>query len=290
MDLQLLEALAKQVDPRRCLLHIPRWRTDPYDENYPTYEASEEARRFIARGHELGFRMMPHFNAIDMDPNHPVYANVRDFQYRHVDSKRVLGWTSDRGNYYDVPESNAERHLHRDKKVMVKIHPGLGTWRSILGRRVLAAAQDLSLECAFIDVTLCLYNVDGCWVDATTPVEGMKRLIDHVARLGDGLVVGGEGINEVTMQGLSFAQAHLFYGGQGLPGLERTGGCDLNHFLWGDLCRSIGYTGLSGRTEEDRLGMRLHEEHGTIPTITVSSPEEILKPNEAVQRALKAAR
>ena len=103
-------------------------------------------------------------------------------------------------------------------------------------------------------------------------------------------MVGGEGRNEVTAQGLSFAQAHLFRSWQeNAAGLERTGGCALNDFLFGRLCRTIGYSALSGKTEAEQLRMRIHEEHGAIPTITIDGPDEILRPNPAVDRVLARA-
>ena len=41
----------------------------------------------------MGFHVMPHFNSIDMDPSHPVYNRIRDFQYRHIETKQLLGWS-----------------------------------------------------------------------------------------------------------------------------------------------------------------------------------------------------
>jgi hypothetical protein len=118
----------------------------------------------------------------------------------------------------------------------------------------------------------------------------MKRLIEQIAELGEGLAVGGEGLNEITMQGLSFAQAHLFRSWHdNCEGLERTGGCALNDFLFGKLCRTFGYSRLSGETEEEELRMRVHEEHGAIPTVTVRRAEEITSPNSAVEKALELA-
>jgi hypothetical protein len=289
-DPQVLDALAAWLPPGRVLLHFPDWRTLPYDEGYPTFEASAEGRAFVAKARSMGFRVMPHFNAVDMDPSHPAYARLRDFQYRDVETKRVQGWGWHEDTMIGVPESNGTRLLHRDKKVMVKIHPGLGLWRSILGGAVQDAARALGLEAAFLDVTLVSQNLDDCFVEATTSSEGMLRLVDHVAGLGAGLVVGGEGRNEITAQGLSFAQAHLFRSWQeNAPGVERTGGCALNELLFGRLCRTIGYSGLSGRDEKAALRLRLHEEHGAIPTVTVGSAAEIRQPNPAVRRLLEKA-
>jgi len=289
-DPAILDALARRIQPAKMLIHFPDWRTDRYDENYPNYLASEGGRSFIAKGQSMGFHIMPHFNSIDMDPTNPVYTRVKDFVYRDIEKRRLQGWSWYKGRSIGVPESNLGRTEGRDKKVMVKIHPGLSMWRSILGDSILEAATKLSLENVFLDVTLNTFNLHDCWVEAMTPTEGMKRLIDHVGSLGQGLVVGGEGLNEVTAQGLSFAQAHLFKSWQqSIEGLERAGGCAVNEFLLGKLCRTIGYSGLGGRNADEELRMRIHEEHGAIPTITIRSAQDILSPNPAVKRILDRA-
>jgi hypothetical protein len=286
---ELLDAIARKVDPRRVLLHFPDWRTDAYDQNYPTYKASEKGKAFIAKAQGMGYHIAPHFNSVDMDPSNPVYALVRGFEYRDVETGYLQGWAYEKGQVLSVPSSNASLATNRRRNVMVKIHPGLGMWRSVLGEAIQAAAEELSLDTVFIDVTLVSLNLRNSLVEGMTSSEGMKRLIEHVSRLGRGLVVGGEGRNEITAQGLSFAQEHLYGYGEVAQGAERTGGCALNHFLFGDLCRTIGYARLSGKTEAEALRMRLHEEHGAIPTLTVHSAEEILKPNAAVAHVLDLA-
>jgi len=290
-DEAVLDALAQELDPKTVLLHIPNWRTDPYDENYPAYVASDKAKAFIRKGQALGFHMMPHFNAIDMDPSHAAYAYVRDFQYRGIERRDLRGWSWYQGRGLGVPESNAARRANRDKKVMIKVHPGLSMWRSILGRAILDATRDLTTDTAFIDVTLVSHNLHNCFVEAATPTEGMHKLIRHVASLGPGLVVGGEGLNEITMQGQSFAQAHLFKSWHdSIDGLERTGGCDLNAFLFDGLCRTIGYANLGGRDANQELRMKMHSEHGAIPTVTIRSARDILRPNAAVRQMLDRAK
>ncbi|MFC1693918.1 DUF6259 domain-containing protein [Candidatus Latescibacterota bacterium] len=289
-DPAILEALAKRLPPKNVLVHFPNWRTDRYDENYPTYVASDEGKAFIKKCLAMGFHIMPHFNAIDMDPSHPTYPLIRDFQYRSLETKQLLGWSWYQGRGLGVPESNKSRLNNRDKKVMVKVHPALSMWRSILGKNILDAVQEFSLETVFIDVTLHSYNLYNCLVESTTSSEGMNRLIHHIATLNNGLVVGGEGLNEITAQGLSFAQEHLFKSWhQSIEGLERTGGCNCNDLLFGKLCRTFGYSGLSGRNENEELRMRIHLEHGAIPTITISSAEEIINPNPAVKKMLDIA-
>jgi hypothetical protein len=284
----ILDALAARLEPRQVLLHLPGWRQDPYDENYPTYTASAAGRAFVEKAQGMGFRTMPHFNSIDMDPTHPVYAQVRDFQYREAESRRLQGWTWVDGQVRPVPESNAARLLHRDQKTMVKIHPGLSLWRSILAEHIRGAVENLGLRLVFLDVTLCTWNLHNCLVEDATPTEGMKRLIARIADLG--LAVGGEGRNEITMQDESFAQVHLFRSWhRSAEGLERAGACGLNEFLFGQWCRSFGYSGLGGDTQDEVMRMQLHTALGAIPTVTVRAAVQLERPNQAVAEMLALA-
>ncbi len=289
-EIGILERLAERVDPNTVLMHFHNWRVDDYDENYPHYVASSSAAAFLERANELGFHVMPHFNTLEVDPNHAVYNRVRDFQYRDVETKRLQGWSWVNRTPIGVPESNASRLDHRDEKVMVKIHPGLSTWRSLLRDRIRQAAEKHDLNTVFVDVALNTMNLHDCLVEGMTSTEGMNRLLRGIVETGDGLAVGAEGLNEIIFQGMSAGQVHLFRSfHDNFPGLERTGGCPLNNFLFGRLCRSFGYSGLGGRNEEEELRARIHEEHEALPTITIRSAEELVDPTPAVRRALEQA-
>jgi len=289
-DTALLDALAVKIGPDKVLLHASRWRKDPYDEKYPTYTASDQGKAFVKRAREMGFHVMPHCNAVDMDPGHPVYPLVRDFRYRHIETHKALGWTWIQGESRDLPESNASLPMHPDAKTMVKIHNGLSMWRSILAENIGAAADDLDLEAVFLDVTLGTYNLHNSLVENMTSSEGMQRLIAQVAALRNGLAVAGEGRNEVTMRHQSFGQVHLFNSFQKtIDGLDRCGGTPVNEFVFGSLCRSFGYSRLSGRTADEELRMRTHVSLGAVPTVTVRSADEIRNPNNAVKKMLEIA-
>lgn len=291
-DEATLDALAAKLPPSSVLLHYAPWRTDAYDENYPTYEPSTQAVGVFAKARDMGFHIMPHCNSVDMDPTHPAYNAIRDFQYRDVATRGLHGWGWDpeSNRVLGVPNSYQSLATNRRRKVMIKVHPGSSMWRSILCEQVSQAARRLGTDTVFIDVTLCTGNLDNCLVENTTSMEGMNRLIREMALLGDGLAVGGEGLNEITMQWLSFAQAHLFDSHQTTrPGLERMGGCALNDFLFRGLCRTFGYSGLSGANADSELRMRIHEEHNAIPTVTIGSASEITNPNPAVRRAIAMA-
>lgn len=289
-DLAILDALARRLEPSRVLLHIPNWRSDAYDQNYPTFNASSEGRAFIEKARQMGYKAMPHFNSIDMDPTHPTYTYLRDFQYRDIETRRLQGWTWADHMVKPLQESNAARLRHQDKNTMVKIHPGLSMWRSILTEHVRQAKVALSLDVAFLDVTLCTWNLHNCLVENMTPTEGMKRLIAQIATIDGGLCVGGEGRNEITMQDTGLSQVHLFRSsGKSIDGMERTGGYPVNEFLFGQWSRSFGYSNLNGATADSAMRMGVHNSLGALPTVTIKTALEIEKPNQAIGEMLRLA-
>jgi Domain of unknown function (DUF6259) len=289
-DPGMLDALAGRVPPGNVLLHVPFWRTDEYDENYPTYNASPEGRAFILKALKMGFHAMPHFNSIDMDPSNPAYDYIRDFQYRELETKKVAGWSWLNQASRPVPESNAARMRHREHKTMVKVHPGLAMWRSILADNMLPAIRELSLETVFLDVSMHARNLHNALVDNMTTAEGMLRLTRLIGSLENGVVVAGEGRNEINMQHQAFAQVHLYKSsGSSIKGLERLKPCPLSEFLFGSWCRSFGYSGLGGSTADERLRMQMHIDLGSIPTLTVGSAAEFKNPNPAVKQILMLA-
>jgi len=293
----LLDALAERIEPGKVLIHLSNWRTDGYDQNYPTYTASKEGRAFIEKGSEMGFHVMPHCNSIDMDPTHPVYPLVRDYQYREPIHQKRQGWAwdMDRHASLTVPNSNASLLEHSREKVMVKIHPGLGLWRSILCESVQTGLTPVATDIVFLDVTLCTWNLHNCLVQDQTPSEGMLRLIDEVAEMTTpaapaGLAVGGEGMNETIAPGLCIGQVHLFTSsGPSVPGLDRAAGCPLNAFLFDGLVRTFGYSKLSGRDADEILRGDVHLSLGALPTITHPTAEDIRRPNEYVGKLLEMA-
>ena len=281
-DINALELLENHVNPSKVLLHVPNWRKYKYDENYPDYTPSDEAKAFFEYGQKLGFHMMPHGNSVDMDPTHSVYQLIRDYEYIDIESKSRHGWGWNENGYMGVPSSNLNLTKNRHNKVMIKVHPANKMWQSVLRDELSSAVNILNADSIFTDVTLCSGNLHNCLVDSTTPSEGMNLLIKNIGSINNGIPVGGEGLNEITFQGLSFAQAHLFNSHQSsCEGLERTGGIDLNNFLFGDLCRTFGYSKLSGKTEDERLRIKIHDDHGAIPTVTCSV-NDLLNPNETM--------
>lgn len=289
-DGAILDAVARRVKPQRVLVHVPGWRGDGYDQNYPTYAASEAGRAFVAKARSMGFRVAPHFNTEDVDPQHPCYDGLDCVRMQNIETRKAWGWAYAGGKILGPPNAGHALRRNRDKNVMVKIHPGSAMWRSVLAEHMEPAVREFDLEAVFADVTLCTGNLHNCLVDGLTSTEGMRLMIERLASIKEGLVVGGEGINEIVAQKQAFGMTGAYYVfGRGRPHIARTGGLNLGHVLWGDLCRAIGHGNLSGKTPDEEATLRVLEEHDGLPTITVGSAQEILEPNPVIERVLEKA-
>ena len=78
----MIQALAKRVDPKQTLLYVPGWRKFGYDRMYPDYEANADFPAFLAKAHELGFKVMVHCNYFGCQMENPAFQQVKDYQVR----------------------------------------------------------------------------------------------------------------------------------------------------------------------------------------------------------------
>lgn len=292
MNPAILDALEQALPPARVLLHVPGWRADPYDVNYPEYNAAPAGKAFIEQATRRGFRVLPHFNYCAIDPNHPVFPRVLNYTVRDMHNKRLMGWRWKSGTCPPFPQGYGNIARHRDQKVMAYVHGGLSFWRRELTRRIAAAAADVGSCGAFVDQTLCTFNCDNALVENLTTTEGMLALTRDLCELDGRLAIGGEGRNEMNMQYQSFAQAHLymswFKNHPNFAELDPVPVCDV---LLGDLCRTMGYNAIDGATPESQLRIDVHDKLGAIPSVTISTAAEIAAPNPTVKAMLaKAAR
>ncbi len=290
-DESFLDALACHAEPRRTLLHFPWWRSDDYDRNYPVYKPSQRGASMIRKARKMGYHIAPHANIMEIDPAHSAYPLLADFAYRDVETDRRLGWSRDEKGMRPVPMDNLRLQNSGRCCTMVKLHAAQPMWHSLLRESLQGVIEDFDLDCIFTDVSHVTMNLRNCLVNNQTPMEGVMRLQRYLAQLHGGTAIGGEGLNELTMQTQTFAQVHLFESYvHNHPGLDRTGGIDLNQYLWGDLCLAVGYHSLDGSTEENRLRLRIHREHGAIPTLACVTAEQLRHPPEGMLQVFREAR
>lgn len=287
-ELWVLDLLEKYIHPSDIFLHIPHWRKDLYDVNYPDYTPSEKGLQFIQAASKRGFRVFPHMNCNDMDPNHEYFKIVQDFVYREMGTDHILGWSWVNNNYRPLPVSRKVLFESRDCNVMTKIHPGLAMWRSLLAESVKKSLDTMGMENLFLDVPLCMYNLENGYVDNTTTVDGMRKLLDKIGLLSPEMVLAGEGRNEVIAPYLSFAQEHLINFWETDPQIIYDTAIPFSDRLFGDFCRTIGYNNCSGSTKESELIINSHIKHNAIPTISVWEPSHLENPNPTIAKILKS--
>ena len=93
LDLRVLEALPRRLDPKQTLLYLPDWRTAGYDRDYPEYDKIvPQLEPFVKRAHELGFRVMLHVNYFGVDPLNPLYKEFEPYQVRDPFGKHEKQW------------------------------------------------------------------------------------------------------------------------------------------------------------------------------------------------------
>lgn len=275
-NVSMLDALAEVHPPNETLIHLSNWRTEKYDVNYPDYTPSEKALEYMAKAREMGFHVMPHFNFFAVYYQHPAYQEVRDFQIRSPDLNEPQGW-------HWPPQTH-------DYTRMGYIHPGLGIWRNTLMDAVLDACRQTRTDVAFIDQTLCTWNTDNALVQGMNTIEGMRKMQEQFAAIRPGLVLVGEGLNEISFQRECFAQAHIFDGWGKLERKHVDIAHPINAFLWGDHTKLIGYYHLRPHEEGYELGIEIYERMNALPTIITNNVKDLKEMTPATKRIFDRAK
>jgi hypothetical protein len=252
-DASLLESLAALHPPQRMLIHLSHWRTQPYDVGYPDYVPTDDAKAFLARANELGFRVMPHFNYFACYNEHPLFRELRDWQLRTPYVNEPDGW------YWP-------RDTH-DHTRMAYIHPGLARWRRTLIEAVLHTVDELKAPAAFIDQTLLTLNSDNGVVEGMNTIQGMQRLQDEFLVARPDLVLVGEQEHEMSFPWHCFAQAHILDGFGALERRHVEAAHPICSFLWEGHTRLIGYHHLRPGDEGMEMGVEVYHRMGAIPTL-----------------------
>lgn len=280
-NLDLLDALAARVDPQKVFLHVPRWRRYKYDQDYPAYEPSEAGRAFIAKARAMGFHTAPHANACQMNPDHPLFFEARDFCTRSPVDIRWGGWSwlpVEGWGSFGPPQSYSQMPSNKDWNVLVNVHLAWSPWRRQLTRQVAGLIRDLGLDSMFVDVSQLIHNSDNAVLEGLTYAEGSLKLIRELAELRRGFCVAGEGRNEISTQYLSVVQFHLynFAHVHAIDGEEvgwvAEATTPVNEVLFRGLSRGIGYNYGKGANRRAMIDATLAQ--GAIPTLIFQSRDD----------------
>ena len=206
---------------------------------------------------------------------HPFFAQVRDWQIRSVGRNEPEGW------YWPADTHECTR--------MAYIHPGLSRWRRTLIDAVREACAGLKAPVAFLDQTLCTWNTDTGLVENLTTVEGLRQMQEEFAAIQPDLVLAGEGLNEISFQRQSFAQAHIHDGWGELKPHHIPAAHPVCAFLWQGHTRLVGYYHLGPKDKDAEIGIEVYRRMGAIPTLICNDPDLITPEQPVVKRLLELA-
>ncbi len=249
----LLEPLAKLNPPEQTLIHLDKWRSDPYDVNYPKYEPSEEGRAFVKQAGEMGFKIAPHHNYFGCCKTNPVYDRVRDWHARDPVKCEPQGWF-----FYNDEEQIQYK--------MSYIHAGLARWRRELIDNVLLARDALITPAAFLDQTYHTWNTDNSPVESLTMAAGLVLLQEEFAWAAPDLVLVGENLTELSFQRQGFAQLHS--PGWYHPQPEHAEVCHpICSYLWRGHSRYFAYLGIEPDNDCFEHGVGIYQKFEAIPSL-----------------------
>jgi len=290
-NLDLLDALAKKANPDNVFLHLPRWRTHKYDQDYPTYTPSAEGRAFIAKALAMGYHVSPHTNHCQMNPDHSFFDQARDFCTRTPTDIRWSGWSwlpIEGWANAGPPQSYSTMATNKDWNVLVNVHLAWSPWRRRLTREIADVIQATGIDSIFVDVVHHVRNSDNAHLENLSYAEGSLKLAREIAELKPGLVVAGEGRNEITTQYISMVQFHLLnyahslvMDGKDISWLDRCT-VPVSALMFEGLSRGIGYN--YGRGGHQRLMVDAQLKQGAIPTLILRSEDPVTQLDDELSR------
>ena len=179
-----LKPLAEQVDPTKTLLYVPDWRIDKSSISFPDYTPEDELGGFVEAAHRLGFRVMLHVNIYNISPDHLLYPEFQEFQYRNPWNGELVGVGPER----NVPISLASSR-----------------WRNLLVQRFKTVWEEYNIDAFQLDVSHYVLNDANGLIEGLTSAEGNVLMHLELAEAMPGVVFGGEAFHEVTFFRESFA-------------------------------------------------------------------------------------
>ena len=195
-DRSELDALARRVDPKKTLLHVPGWRKELYDVNWPDYTPRDGMREDIDYAHSLGFRVQLHCNMNGCQMERQEYE-----RFGSAHSLKPFGEGKVNADF-----SDARRHY-----LFAQINPASAEWRNFMTARLAAAARELGADSIHLDESLMSGNDGGGYRDGLTSLQGNVRYHEELAhRLPDGVSIGGEGITDFNARFGTFQQSHVY--------------------------------------------------------------------------------
>ena len=222
MEAGILGKLSQLVDPEKTLLYALDWRESGWALNYPDYTPVTSFANFgyfVKEAHRYGFRVMPHVNAVAVALSNPLYAEFEKYQmYDPRTGEKAGSRLSD------------EYPLHRR---YAWINPASSEFRKLLVDRLKTVWETYQVDAFHLDISHFMVNNPP--IDGLTVPEGSIRLHQELREAMPGVVLGGEGLHEVTFLYESLAR---------LPSSPRDHPHAISSFLFSPYVLRYGHLGV----------------------------------------------
>ncbi len=191
-DATVLDQLAKEVVPSQTLLYVADWRLSPFDTNYPDYTPAANAAQFAQHAHALGFHIMLHASMTGVSPSNSEFNVFSQFQALDETGQLQLGFD------WLMSASTPNRYAYVD--------PASGIYRALLLNRLKGAIQSLGADAVHLNASGWPANDGRGAIGGMTFAQGEAQLHQDLLDAFPGLILGGEGINNVISPFETFQQ------------------------------------------------------------------------------------
>lgn len=192
-----LTELATKFPPAHTLIYIAGWDGRP-DMTYPHYKPSEELggekkfKEMIDYAHNLGFKIMLHFNLFSVCYNMREWALFKDHQIRDVEG-RLLGWDADHNT--DGINDNLMGYISLDYEL----------WRKYLLDKIVNIVKLYDIDAVHLDQSACEFNDPhhDTYTGKYIFFEELKKLLPNI-------LIEGEGVTDLTVSMTPFVHTWIF--------------------------------------------------------------------------------
>lgn len=254
LNAELLPFLAEVVAPTKTLLYLTDWRKEGHDVNHPDFSNPHERfEGFLETARRHGFRVMLHVNIHNCSPHHPLYSELQRFHIRNPGNGELSGW---RWDEIDNPQRNAHINLASSK------------FRNHLVQQFTALYEKYNIDAFHLDVSHYVANDANGLIEGLTSAQANVLMHKELVQAMPGVVLGGEGLHEVTFFRESFAQRSQITGAPH----------PISTFLFSPYTYFYGGLGTPG-TPDSRYLVYLEtaEAQGYLPTFWINNKNDILK-------------
>ena len=275
LDIDVLDKLAKQVDPTKTLLYLVDWRKDGYDVNYPDYTPKAGFGDFIEAAHRHGFRVMPHTNLVGVSTYHPLYTEFKKSQFRDEWNNNLIGWRWEQ-------TKNPQRHAW--------INLADSKFRTLFVQQLKKIWVKYRVDAFHLDVSSVVVNDANGLIDGLNSAQGNVLMHLELAEAMPGVVFSGEGLHEVTFFRESFAQRWKISPWHGRSSAKPH---PISAFLFSRYTLPYGYLGMPN-PDQNPLSYQeyldSYESWGILPTLKIWWVAQLESEHAGTQKLLSIAR